>query len=73
MTEATLIRLRFVGGPLDTQEHASPAAAEVYRMAGGDYRIRATGDPGGAATYDWHPDTPARWHAPVAEVARPRA
>lgn len=71
VTNATLIRLRFVGGPLEGQEHASQAAAEVYRLARGEYHVRAADD-GGAAVYDWHPDTPGRWHDPAAEVSFPQ-
>src|SRR5690348_2707649 len=55
-------RLRFMGGPLDGQEHVAESAAEVYRMAGGEYRVRASGDGGDAAAYDWRPDAPVSWH-----------
>jgi hypothetical protein len=58
------LRLRFLGGPLDGQEHAAQVAAAVYRMAGGEYCGRAGDDCDGAAVYEWRPDT-ASWHEGV--------
>ena len=60
-TGGALTLLRFTGGPLDGRELASGGAAELYRMAGGEYRAR-TDDGSCAVVYLWHPDTGAGWH-----------
>jgi hypothetical protein len=71
---ATVITLRFTGGPLDGRTQQTDTAAQEYRTVGGAYRRVFTHrrlTPEGdivAVSYRWQAENAERWHTPEPEL-----